>query len=176
MQCPYGNVYVLVPGGVPGVSLDDRGAHPSDDQSLGAGLDRVELRCAPGTAPGIARFYRHYFEADVTEGPGAAEIRCGPWQTVRYVESTAPLPAYDGHHMALYLANAESFKGAFLRLKADGIVWVNPRFSDKATTLDGALHEYRQFRLKDIRDPDTGELLHTIEHEVRVGTHPLAPF
>jgi hypothetical protein len=67
---------------------------------------------------------------------------------------------YDGHHIALYVGSGrEDFAVAFNICNRAGIVWVNPRFSDKATTLHEAVHKYRQFRFKDIIDVESGEVV-----------------
>ena len=50
------------------------------------------------------------------------------------------------------------------------VTWVNPRFSDKATNLQGA-KKWKQFRFKDIADMETGEPLFELEHEIRSMEH-----
>ena len=54
------------------------------------------------------------------------------------------------HHIALYVGESVAgFAEAFENCDTAGIVWVNPRFSDKADSLDQAL-AYQQFRFKNI--------------------------
>jgi hypothetical protein len=55
-----------------------------------------------------------------------------------------------------------------------GVVWVNPRFSDDATTLQKA-REWKQFRMKDIVDLNTGNVIMELEHEVRSIEHGAWP-
>ena len=56
--------------------------------------------------------------------------------------------------------------------KKDNLIWTNPRFV-KEDTCDTEKEAYanRQFRFKDIIDPDTGEILFELEHEVRAMRH-----
>uniref|UniRef100_A0A7S1NL54 VOC domain-containing protein n=1 Tax=Eutreptiella gymnastica TaxID=73025 RepID=A0A7S1NL54_9EUGL len=174
VHCPYGNVYVLRETGAP---ADPRGVQPIEgDASLGTGMAGLELRCKPGAAAGIGRFYRHYFEAEVTEEPGAVTVKCGTYQTISFCEGDEALPPYDGHHMAMYMASMQAFQDTFKRLDADGLVWVNTRFSDASTTLSLAVDKWQQFRILEIRDPLDKSLLHTLEHEIRAPTHEACPF
>jgi hypothetical protein len=71
-------------------------------------------------------------------------------------ETTQPLPAYDGHHIAMYIAD---FSGPYRRLLERGLI-----------TRDTSEYEWR---LQSIVDPDDGRLLFEIEHEVRSLTNPL---
>ena len=71
-------------------------------------------------------------------------------------ETDEPEKPYDRHHAQIYIAN---FSGPYRRLKALGLI-----------TMEVNEHEYR---FKDVIDPDTREVLFTVEHEVRSQTHPL---
>ena len=62
--------------------------------------------------------------------------------------------AYDGHHIAVYVAN---FSSPYNFLKQRDLIMEEPR-----TTTNSAS--------KEIVDPASGEHLHTLEHEVR-GMH-----
>jgi hypothetical protein len=120
----------------------------------------VEFDVAPGTADGIARFYREVLETPATAG-GNGEGRCarvaaGAGQELVFRETDAKIPAYDGHHFQIYLAN---FSKPHRWLKERGLVFEE---SDQ-----------HQYRFKDIVDVETGKVLYTVEHEIRSMRHPL---
>ena len=56
-------------------------------------------------------------------------------KTVFYKRLT-PLPAYDGHHLAIYL---DDYPEAYRRMAAQDLVWNNPRFNDMPTDAEDAL-------------------------------------
>ncbi len=66
------------------------------------------------------------------------------------------LPEYDGHHVAIYLAN---FSGPYQKLLKLGLV-----------TEESDQHQYR---FLDIVDPKSKKTLVRLEHEVRSMRHPL---
>lgn len=124
------------------------------------GLPYVEFPVATGDAAGVARFYETLMGAPATvgdDGAGvAARVRVGGVQALVFRETTQPLPAYDGHHIAMYIAD---FSGPYRRLLERGLI-----------TRDTSAYEWR---LQSIVDPDDGRLLFEIEHEVRSLTNPL---
>lgn len=124
------------------------------------GLPYVEFPVAPGDAAGVARFYETFMGAPATvgdDGAGvAARVRVGGVQALVFRETTQPLAAYDGHHIAMYIAD---FSGPYRRLLERGLI----------TRETG---EY-EWRVQSIVDPDDGRLLFEIEHEVRSLTNPL---
>ncbi|MFI4987443.1 MAG: hypothetical protein ACHQF3_08370 [Alphaproteobacteria bacterium] len=124
------------------------------------GMPYVEFDVAPGTADGIARFYRQIFKAPASVGEDEhgrhARVPVGHRQELVYRESDAPAPAYDGHHIQIYIAD---FSGPYRRLLDKGLV------SEES--------DQHQYRFQDIVDPESGKLLYTIEHEVRSMRHPL---
>ncbi|HLH24228.1 MAG TPA: hypothetical protein VK066_17035 [Chloroflexota bacterium] len=121
------------------------------------GLPYVEFQVRPGTAAGIARFYERVLHAPsrVEQDPAgvAARVEIGTHQWLSFRETDGPIPPYDGHHIAVYVAN---FSEPYSWLKARDLIMEEPR--------------NHQFRFKEIVDPDSGERLHTLEHEVR-GLH-----
>ncbi|KAJ1457877.1 hypothetical protein M885DRAFT_514377 [Pelagophyceae sp. CCMP2097] len=142
------------------------------------GIDAVRFDVRTGAAAGICRFYRTVVGAasarDGTAG-GAANcvIRVGSQQQLVFTEVGFALAAYDGHHIAVYTM---AFDDMYHRVQKRGLVFNNPRFPQ--FTYD-SLHDARrwqEFRFKDIVDPDTGELLHQLEHEVRSLEHPAFAF
>lgn len=138
---PWGNVFRCHP---PGPPFGD----------LALGIPYVEFTVEPGTAEGIARFYRAALGAPATVVPEAegtaARVIAGPWQELVFRETAGPLPPYDGHHIQVYVAD---FSGPHRWLAARGLVTEES-------------HRY-QYRFQDLVDPDTGRVLFTVEHEVR---------
>jgi catechol-2,3-dioxygenase len=127
---------------------------------MGLGLPYVEFDVAAGAAKGVSRFYDEIFGApsavvDVGGRP-CAEVRVGRAQLLRFRETSGELAAYDGHHIAVYLAN---FSRPYRALLERGLI-----------TLESNEHEYR---FQDIVDPGTGEVVATVEHEVRSLFHPM---
>lgn len=137
-------------------------AHGASDAfgGMGLGLPYVEFDVAPGTAPGVARFYDEVVGApsSLTDigGRPRAEVRVGRAQRLWFTETDAELAAYDGHHVAVYLSN---FSKPYRALRERGLV-----------TLETNDHEYR---FQDIVEPDGGTVLATVEHEVRSMFHPM---
>lgn len=121
------------------------------------GIPYVEFEVPPGTARGIAAFYRYMIEApaDVVDDGTVARVSVGQSQHLVFRESDGPLPDFDNHHVQIYVAN---FSGPHRRLSARKLVCRED-------------NRY-QYRFRDIIDLDTGRHLFTIEHEVRSVTHP----
>ena len=141
--------------------------HAPDAARFGAmtlGMPYVEMDTAPATATGIARFYTDVFNAVTHTGEDAAgrfaHITTGPAQRLIYreipSEKARELPPYDGHHLQIAVAD---FSGVHGRLLERGLITEE---SDAS-----------QYRFQDIIDPETGQVLATIEHEVRSMRHPL---
>jgi hypothetical protein len=125
------------------------------------GLGYVRLDVAPGAAPAIAAFYDTLIGAPATLEPGAdglqtAAVRIGADQRLLFAETRAPIAAYDGHHVQVYVAD---FSGPYRRLRERGLI---SRETDA--------HEWRFI---DIVDPATGKRVTQLEHEVRSMRHPL---
>jgi hypothetical protein len=135
-----------------------------DNTRFGAtrlGIVQVEFEVPRGTADGIARFYRELLAAHATVSPDAAGAVCarvavGKAQTLAFRETATELPAYDGHHLQIYVAD---FSGPHRRLNELGLV------SEES--------DQHQYRVLDITDPRTGVACFRLEHEVRSMTHPL---
>jgi hypothetical protein len=133
--------------------------HAPDAGRFGArtlGMPYIEFDVRPGTATAIVNFYREIMGAPAIAAGGVASVTVGAGQTLRFVETDAPQPAYDGHHLQVYLAD---FSGPYRRLLERGLV-----------TLETDEHEYRFI---DIVDLASGEVQFRIEHEVRSLKHPL---
>jgi hypothetical protein len=145
--CPWGNTIRL---------------HEPDTARFGRitlGIPYVEFDVPPGTAKGIAKFYRHMIDvpADVVNGDGVtAKVTVGRNQHLLFRETDKPLPEFDEHHIQIYVVN---FSGPHQRLGERGLV--------------NREDNQFQYRFRDIVDLDSGKHLFTIEHEVRSLTHPM---
>lgn len=85
-----------------------------------------------------------------------ARIAIGRNQWLLFRETEQEFPPYDGHHIAVYIANFSSPYG-FLK-------------THKLIVEDVSNH---QFRFKDVVDPKSGKKVFALEHEVRSLRHPL---
>ena len=124
------------------------------------GIPYVEFLARPGTAAGIARFYKKAMLAPASvekDGQGtAARVQVGAYQLLIFRETAEEIRPYDGHHIAVYVAN---FSKPYTFMKAHELIME-----------DITNH---QFRFKEIVEPDAGEHLFTLEHEVRNLFHPM---
>lgn len=124
------------------------------------GIAYVELDAPVGTAAGIARFYRDVLNARAEVRHHGREtsavIGAGLRTTLVYRETDAALPPYDGNHVQITLAD---FAGPHRRLLARALI-----------TEESDDHQYRFVA---VTDPDSGEVLVEVEHEVRSMRHPL---
>jgi len=187
LTCMNGSRFLLQPAPA-GFAAAARaaGGHPGGMDTC-VGMRVVRLKVRPGTAAGLARFYESALQANIERptqdvcvvvfGEGALE------QRLEFVEDADAPPPNDyelsdarGYHLCMYVA---SFESSFNKCNSLGAVWVNPRYKgaplfDSATTLKRAL-QLNQFRIRDLRDPNSGELLLMLEHEVRSVQHPSCP-
>ena len=122
--------------------------------SMKLGVPYVELTVPTGSAAAIQRFYQQVFRAPSTLEDATARVAVGSDQTLLFRE-TESVPGYDGHHIAIYIAN---FSGPFQYLEERNLVTEGIR--------------NHQFRFQDIVDPDTGAAVFKLEHEVRSSRHP----
>ncbi len=124
------------------------------------GMAYIAFDVRPGTAKGIARFYREIMGAPaqvIENGKGPqAKVEVGDHQHYYFRETDAPEAPYDGHHAQIYIAD---FSGPHKKLSELGLI-----------TREFDAYEYR---FQDIIDLDNREVLFTIEHETRAQTHPM---
>ena len=124
------------------------------------GMAYVELNAPAGSAAAIRRFYREIIGANAAlgtrDGAPCASVTTGKSQYLHFIETEAPQPDYDGHHVAIYIAD---FAGPYEKLLERGLI-----------TMESDAHKWRFI---DIVDVDSGAVLFKIEHEVRSATHPL---
>ena len=123
------------------------------------GIPYVEFLVRPGAAAGVVRFYQQIMGVPAMldgDGNTVATVPVGRGQVLRFRETAEPIPAYDGHHIAVYIAN---FSAPYDALEQRGLVTEELR--------------NHQFRFQKVVDPATGELCTELEHEVRSLQHPL---
>ena len=147
VTCPWGN---QIRCHAPGPEFGD----------ISLGMPYVEVLVKPRTARGIADFYRTVMNAPATvvkdEQGTLAQVGMGCSQVLRFRETDQSLPEYDGHHIAVYVADFSS-PHAFLK-------------RHKLITEES--NDY-QYRFQAIVNPKTGKPLCELEHEVRSLYHPM---
>eukprot|EP01059_Diplonema_ambulator_P035793 TRINITY_DN858_c1_g1_i2.p1 TRINITY_DN858_c1_g1~~TRINITY_DN858_c1_g1_i2.p1 ORF type:complete len:269 (+),score=62.17 TRINITY_DN858_c1_g1_i2:62-868(+) len=140
------------------------------------GIVGCTIDAPPGSAQKIARFYRNLFNFQVhTPTPTVCTIPCGPLNTqhITFTETPCPRP-YSGEHLCIYISNLIP---AYRNCAKQGIIWVNPRFIhiEAARTEDEAMATHG-FRIINIVDLETKEVLMELEHEVRGPGHKAFPY
>jgi hypothetical protein len=127
---------------------------------MALGLPYVEFKVKRGAADGIAQFYQQVMKAPAKvsqeEGEATTHVYIGLKQELIFRETDKKLPPYDGHHVAVYVAN---FSEPYEFFKKNDILMEDITMN--------------QFRFKEIVHPKTGELLTELEHEVRSLRHPM---
>jgi hypothetical protein len=147
VTCPWGNRYRC---------------HASQtafgDMTLG--MPYVEFLVPTGAMAGILRFYQTVFATPVVvekDSQGSfGGVKIGRHQSLIFRETEKALRPYDGHHIAVYVAN---FSKPYGFLQSRGLISEDVR--------------NHQFRFKDIVDPQDGSKKFTLEHEVRSLRHPM---
>jgi hypothetical protein len=124
------------------------------------GIPYVEFLVPTGAVTGILRFYQSALGAPVRneeDHEGALGlVQIGRHQSLRFRETNQRIAPYDGHHIAIYIAN---FSAPYGYLKSRGLISEDVR--------------NHQFRFKDIVDPRDQSHKFTLEHEVRSLKHPM---
>ena len=127
---------------------------------MALGIPYVEFKVKPGAVKGIGRFYQDVMGSLTSvgseDGASVARVEIGRNQRLLFRETEEEIPPYDGHHIAVYVGN---FSGPYGFLKQRGLIMEEAR--------------NHQFRFKEVVDPDTGEGLFLVEHEVRSLRHPM---
>ena len=120
------------------------------------GMPYVEFNTPPGSTKGIAKFYSSVIGCPTSIESDLVRVAMGHNQELIYRETDQPLPEYDGHHIAIYVSN---FSGPHQWLAERDLI------SEESDQF--------QYRFQKIVDPDSGELLYEIEHEVRSLSHQM---
>ncbi len=142
LTCPYGNTI--------------KAFEPSTFANMDIGMPYVALDVPPGVKEGIARFYEHVLDCTTIVDGDSVRVHMGTNQELIFTETDAPIPDYDGHHIAIYVAN-----------------FSKPHSWLAARDLISEESDQFQYRFEKIVDPDSGEFLYTIEHEVRSLSHAM---
>ena len=143
LACPWGN--------------DIRAYGPSFGTSLGIPFAVIDV--PPNTADGICHFYNEVLETPArveANGGVSASVSMGGNQRLIFRETDAPIPDYDGHHIAIYVAN-----------------FSRPHAALAERELISEESDQHQYRFQTIVDPASGDVLTEIEHEVRSLKHPM---
>ena len=147
VTCPWGNRFRCYAAGA-----------QFGDMTLG--IPHVEFLVAPGAANAIVQFYKEALAAaSSTKSDDAGVIGCvkiGRNQFLRFRETGEPIPPYDGHHVAIYVAN---FSHPYVWLKNRGLITEEVR--------------NHQFRFRKLVDPASDNPVFSVEHEVRSLHHPM---
>jgi hypothetical protein len=147
VTCPWGNRFRCYGAG-------------SQFGDMTLGIPHVEFLVAPGAAKAIVRFYTEALGAGSTmesdDGGAIGCVKIGRNQFLRFRETREPIPPYDGHHVAIYVAN---FSHPYGWLKDRGLI-----------TEDVRGH---QFRFCKLIHPASGDPVFSVEHEVRSLHHPM---
>lgn len=148
VTCPWGN------------RIDCHAPDPARFGRMKLGMAYVEFDAPRGAADGIARFYTDVFgaPAEVIDYTGArcARVPAGERQFLYFRETRKPRVPYDGNHIQFYIAD---FSGPHRKLTDMGLIYQESN--------------QHQYRFKDITDPETGEVIYTLDHEVRSMGHPM---
>jgi catechol 2,3-dioxygenase-like lactoylglutathione lyase family enzyme len=147
VTCPWGNRFQCYPAGA-----------AFGDMALG--IPYVEFLVGPGRAAGITRFYDQVLGAPSTiesQPQGTlGQVQIGRNQTLIFRETEKPIRDFDGHHIAIYVAN---FSRPYAFLQDRGLISEDVR--------------NHQFRFKEIIDPGNNQCVFLLEHEVRSLRHPM---
>ena len=142
LTCPYGNRI--------------KAFEPGQFKQMDMGMPYVEFDVPPHTAEGICRFYREVLGCPGETQGNCAVISMGHNQSLHFRETDQPIADYDGHHIAIYVAN---FSGPHQWLSEHDLI---TQESDQY-----------QYRFQAIVDPQSGEMLYEVEHEVRSLSHAM---
>ena len=127
---------------------------------MALGIPYVEFLVPRNYAAGMARFYDQTLAApavtETDEQGTLARIKIGRHQALVFRETDETAPLYDGHHIAIYVAN---FSRPYAFLKQRGLISEEVR--------------NHQFRFRELFDPESNQPLLTLEHEVRSLHHPM---
>jgi hypothetical protein len=127
---------------------------------MSMGIPYVEFSVPSGAAAAIIKFYERVLGSGGAlrneGGMPVGRVKLGRHQFLFFRETERPLRPYDGHHIAVYVAN---FSRPYGLLNERGLISEEVR--------------NHQFRFKDIVDLDSGAPVFMLEHEVRSLHHPM---
>ena len=120
------------------------------------GMPYVMFDVPRGALDGMLRFYQEAVRARAAKAAQALHVAVSSDQELIFCESDAILPEHDGNHVQITL---NDFSRPHRWLSQRGLI-----------TQESDQHQYR---FQDIVDPDSGNILFTVEHETRSMRHPL---
>jgi hypothetical protein len=135
---------------------DIRAYGPASFTRMPLGMPEVTVTVPAGTSAGICRFYQQVMHCPASHSEFETRVKVGYNQELIFAES-AEVSSYDGHHIAVYVAD---FSGPHAWLKERQLI------SEES--------DQHQYRFVSIVDPDSGEVLTELEHEVRSMSHAMA--
>ena len=144
--------------------------------SEGVGIRGVAFDVPAGAARKICKFYDVVFHAKTTLSKGACAVAIGFEQRLTFTDVAGDVPAYDGHHLAIYV-NGDAWTATYDQLFVRGLLYNNPRFPQFTyDSLKDAL-EHNEFRIRGFPDLDAVEghghpIIFELEHEIRNLRHP----
>ena len=146
VTCPWGNEFRIY--------------EPGHIENMDLGVAYGDMWVKTGCAEGIARFYTEILDTPshvVEDNEGKrAVVSMGYNQSFIFRETDDEVAEYDGHHIAIYIVNFSAPHAKLLEYDA---------ISEES--------DQHQYRFESIFDPESGEKLTEIEHEVRSLHHPM---
>jgi len=128
---------------------------PEDFNGLALGIAYIEFNVPEGSTKAISDFYSRVFKAPVIERKATCCVQIGTQQTMTFKETRRNQMPYDGHHIAIYLAD---FSSPHAQLKTMNLI-----------TEESDANQYRFEHICTRR----GQSVFQVEHEVRSLHHPL---
>jgi hypothetical protein len=127
---------------------------------MALGIPFIEFLVRSGAAAPIARFYHEVLGSGATVNTSrkgkTARVNIGRNQSLVFRETGRNLSPYDGHHIAIYVAN---FSRPYQLLKKYRLIKEEVR--------------NHQFRFDKVVDPHNRQIVFLLEHEVRSLHHPM---
>lgn len=146
VTCPWGNAI--------------RVHSPCEETGMTLGIRYGDMQVPVDSSDGIVKFYQQIFDTPakkIEDNTGTyAQVSIGYNQVFRFRETDDEIAEYDGHHIAIYVAN---FSKPHQMLVKHNLI------SEES--------DQHQYRFQSIIDPDSGESITEIEHEVRSLHHPM---
>jgi hypothetical protein len=134
---------------------DIRAYEPGVCGDMALGMPEVCVDVPQDASEGICRFYQQVMDCPASHKDTETRVKVGYNQHLVFSEAS-DISAYDGHHIAVYVAD---FSGPHHWLADRGLI-----------TEESDQHQYR---FQAIVDPETGETLTELEHEVRSLAHAM---
>jgi len=129
---------------------------PGKFPNMDLGIPYLDMHVPPDTTPGIGRFYERVLACPIVSEAGRVRVQMGYNQELIFSETDQPIADYDNHHIAIYVS---SFSGPHTYLAERQLITEESNQT--------------QYRFQSIVDPDNGEVLTELEHEVRSMSHAM---